>query len=381
MYILSIVSIERCRTYSSTEVKSAINKCINNLGGIDKYVKKSDKVFLKANLLKKNKPDDAVTTHPAIVEAVANIVKDIGAIPIIGDSPSGPFSERALKGIYESTGMEEVSKRTGAELNFITDELSVKIPGGKVIKQATIMKAIMDCDLIISIPKLKTHGMTVYTGAVKNQFGVIPGLVKAGYHLTMSNIKDFADMLIDLNNFLRPVLTFMDAVVGMEGNGPSAGKPKDIGLIIASNDVFSLDTVATSIIGLKPEDVPTVFMAQKRGYGKLEDIDIKGLSINDAKVSDFDIPTLRGFSVTEKIPPFLSKYIDKYVKPYPEFNHEICKSCGICVSSCPPKALKMINRKPLVDLKTCIRCFCCQELCPHKAVKIKRPYLSKFLYR
>lgn len=380
-YILNIVSIEKCDSYSADEVRKAIERSYKNLGGLEKYIKKGDKVFLKANLLKKNKPDDAVTTHPAIVEAVASTIKGMGAIPIIGDSPAGPFSERALRSIYETTGMIDVAKRTGAELNYNTEEIVVKISDGKLIKQATFMKALMECDSIISLPKLKTHGMTVYTGAVKNQFGAIPGLVKAGYHLSMPDVKDFSDMLIDINVFLKPVLSIMDAVIAMEGNGPSAGKPKKVGLIISSNDVFSLDTVATLIIGLNHEDAPTVFMAQRRGLGRFEDIKIIGMNIDDAKVSNFDIPTLRGFSVTEKIPPFLMKYLDKHVKPYPIFDYDVCKSCGICVSNCPPKALKMIDKKPTVDLKTCIRCFCCQELCPHKAVSIKKPHIAKLFYR
>lgn len=225
-YILNIVSIEKCDSYSANEVRKAIERSYKNLGGLEKYIKKGDKVFLKANLLKKNKPDDAVTTHPAIVEAVASTIKDMGAIPIIGDSPAGPFSERALRSIYETTGVIDVAKRTGAELNYNTDEIVVKISDGKLIKQATFMKALMECDSIISLPKLKTHGMTVYTGAVKNQFGAIPGLVKAGYHLSMPDVKDFSDMLIDINVFLKPVLSIMDAVIAMEGNGPSAGKQK-----------------------------------------------------------------------------------------------------------------------------------------------------------
>lgn len=378
---MKIVSIEKCQSYDNDLVDIAIKKSIENLGGIDKYIKKGDKVFLKVNLLKKNKPDDAVTTHPAIVESIAKILKDAGAIPIIGDSPGGPFTKGLLKSIYSTTGMEDVAKKTGALLNFDTDEATVKIHSGKIIKSATIMKAIIESDKIISLPKLKTHGMTVYTGAVKNQFGTIPGLVKPGYHLSMPNVEDFSDMLIDLNLFFKPTLTIMDAIVGMEGNGPSAGNPKHVGLIISSDDVFSLDTIATSIIGLKPDDVPTVYMANRRNLGLLNDIEIKGANIDSVKVKDFKIPTRRNFKVTDKIPHFMNGFIDKHIKPYPYFEHSICKSCGICASNCPPKAIKMVEKKPTVDLKVCIRCFCCQELCPYKAVKIKKPYLSHFLFR
>jgi len=161
------VSIVKCESYDQNVVEQAIAQALEHLGGVEKFVKKGDKVFLKVNLLKKNKPDDAVTTHPAVVEAVVKLVQKLGAIPVIGDSPGGPFTERALRAVYRITGMAEVAHRTGALLNYDTTEITEKVYCGKVIKQVTLMKAIRDCNVVISLPKFKTHGMTVFTGGVK----------------------------------------------------------------------------------------------------------------------------------------------------------------------------------------------------------------------
>ncbi|SHE68127.1 Uncharacterized conserved protein, DUF362 family [Caldanaerobius fijiensis DSM 17918] len=375
------VSIVKCQDYDQKNVDLAVAQAVELLGGIENYVKKDSRVFLKVNLLKKNSPDDAVTTHPSVVEAVVKLVQKAGATPIIGDSPGGPFSERLLRSIYSATGMSDVAKRTGTLLNYDTGEITEKIPDGKIIKQVTLMKAIRDCDAIISLPKLKTHGMMVYTGAVKNLFGFIPGMVKAGYHLNMPNVKDFSQVLIDLSLHIKPSLSIMDAVVGMEGNGPSAGKPRKVGLIIASPSAFALDTIAISVIGLKPDEVPTVARANGMGLGLKENIEVIGCSVKDVAVEDFDVPGLRGFALMDRIPPFVLKYLNKHVKPRPQFNYNSCKGCGVCVSNCPPGALSMLNKKPVVDLDKCIRCFCCQELCPHRAVEIRQPFISRFMFR
>ncbi|WP_026487363.1 DUF362 domain-containing protein [Caldanaerobius polysaccharolyticus] len=375
------VSIVKCESYDQNVVEQAIAQALEHLGGVEKFVKKGDKVFLKVNLLKKNKPDDAVTTHPAVVEAVVKLVQKLGAIPVIGNSPGGPFTERALRAVYRITGMAEVAHRTGALLNYDTTEITEKVYCGKVIKQVTLMKAIRDCNVVISLPKFKTHGMTVFTGGVKNLFGVVPGLVKAGYHLNMPDVRDFSEALVDLCLHVNPALTIMDAVVGMEGNGPSAGRPRNIGLILASSDPFALDTVATSIIGLGPDQVPTVAKASDRGLGLKKDIEVMGCPVEKVLIKDFDVPALRTFALTSKLPPLVVKYLDNYVKPRPRFIYEVCKGCGVCAANCPPGALSMQDKKPHVDLEKCIRCFCCQELCPYKAVEIKQPFISRFMFR
>lgn len=374
------VSLVKCDNYDENTVYEAVKKSIDLIGGIKKYVKEGDRVFLKVNLLGRYKISSAVTTNPSVVKAVVTLVNDAGGTAIIGDSPGGPFNERMLKSIYNVTGMSKAAEDTGAGLNYNTEEITVKIPDGKMIKSATFVKAVIDADVIIDMPKLKTHGLTTYTGAVKNLFGTIPGLVKAGYHLSMPNVYDFSDMLIDLNEYLKPSLTVMDAVVGMEGSGPSAGVPRKIGAVLASDDTYSLDSIAVKIIGLDVKDAPTIKAALQRGLGDINDVDLKGDSLDEIQLK-YNIPIIKSINLNDRVPRFIRKYIDKFVKPRPSFDGNICKACGICVSNCPPKALVLKADVPHVDLDKCIRCFCCQELCPQKAVKIKKSLISKLMYR
>ncbi|HWJ04151.1 MAG TPA: DUF362 domain-containing protein, partial [Verrucomicrobiae bacterium] len=342
------------------------------------------RVLLKINLLMKKKPDEAVTTHPAVVEAMVRLVQEAGGIAIIGDSPGGPYNARALKGIYAASGMEEVAARTGAELNWDFGEVVLPHPTGKIGKSLTITTCCADADVVISLSKLKTHGMTTMTGSVKVLFGAIPGLKKAEYHLKMPKVEDFAELLVDIVELVQPKLTLMDAVVGMEGDGPSAGTPRHIGAILASTDTYALDVVAADIIGLKPEDVPTIKAARSRGFvSRLEELELIGDGLQAIKISNFKVP--RGFPLNfldGKVPNFVKDFAINSLRPKPEFVHVKCVGCADCVRSCPPEALVLdANKRPVVDLSKCIRCFCCQELCPKKAVDIKRPWLGRTLFR
>jgi len=215
------ISLLRCEDYEYDKVKEAIDRTFDNLGGISKYIKPGMKVLLKINLLMKKKPQEATTTHPVFVEALTRAVQEAGGIVTIADSPGGLYTEKALKGVYSICGIEETAKRTGAILNYDTGFEEVSFPDGKITKSFMVIKPVIDADLIITVPKLKTHGMTLFTGAVKNLFGVIPGTYKAEYHFRMPDKKDFCSMLVDLCQCVKPSLAIMDAIVGMEGNGPS----------------------------------------------------------------------------------------------------------------------------------------------------------------
>lgn len=374
------VSVAECREYDYNLVMKAIIESFNNLGGIEKYISKGDKVLLKLNLLMKKKPEEATTTHPVFTKALAKVLIDYGATVIIGDSPGGPFSERMLQGVYRVCGIDEIAGETGAKLNYNTNAVAVSNPEGKYLKQLTVTEMIRDVDKVISVSKLKTHGFAVFTGAVKNMFGIVPGLIKAEYHLTMPEIEEFSDALVDVCLCGKPILSFMDAIVGMEGNGPSSGEPREIGVVIASPSPYHLDVVAASIINLKPIEVPTIKRCVERNIcaGNLEDIDIIGENIDKFIIKDYVIPKTKKLKlVRDWMPKFLISFIENTTRPKPVFNHNACIGCGDCEEACPPRVITMDKNKPAVNLQGCIRCFCCQELCPKKAVEIHRPWLLK----
>ncbi len=375
------VALKKCDTYNQLEVDTAVKEALDLLGGIENYITPGQKVFLKLNLLMKKKPEEAVTTHPVVVEAVVKLLQAVGATVTIGDSPGGPYNAKMLKGVYKACGIEAVASRTGAKLNDNYEEVKRSHPQGKLMNHLVITKAIADADVVISLSKLKTHQMTRFTGAVKVMFGAIPGLKKAEYHLNLPDIKDFSNMLLDIVTLTKPVISIMDGVIGMEGHGPSAGDPRQVGAILASENPMALDVVAVSLVGIEPSSIPTIQVAEERGMiSSLKQIEILGNKLQDFNVISFKAPKISGVS-DFPIPEFIKKRVHKVLKPIPIFISEDCIKCGDCAANCPPKVLTMGKEKPEIDIDKCIRCFCCQELCPKKAVKVKRSWLSKALHR
>lgn len=377
-----LVSLTECRTYDYYNVKDSIINSINNLGGIEKYINKGETVLLKLNLLMKKKPEEATTTHPIFVKALAEVLIEYGAKVVIGDSPGGPFNEKILKGIYKYCGIEEIANEVGAELNYNTNSIEVKNEKGKILKSMEVAEMVTNVDKVISVSKLKTHGMMLFTGAVKNMFGIIPGLHKAEYHFKMSHIEDFSEALLDICLYANPILSLMDGIVGMEGAGPSAGEPREIGVVLASTSPYHLDVVATTIVNIDPLKVPTILRAVERKIinGNLEDIELVGDDIEDFKINDFKAPSIRSVHfIRDNKPSFVRTLSNKLLQPKPVFNHKDCIGCRDCANNCPAKVIEMVNKKPVVNLERCIRCFCCQELCTEKAIDIHRPILMKIL--
>ncbi len=382
---MSDVSIVKCENYEYERVKKSVRESLDLLGGISAFVKPGDRVLLKVNLLIRRRPEKVTTTHPSLAQALAELVAEAGGRPIIGDSPGGYhfYNRSTLESVYETCGMAKAAQESGAELNYDTDVVDVPYHEGKIMKSIKTIKPVLEVDKIINIPKIKTHMMTVYSGAVKNLFGIIPGSYKAEYHLRFEDADDFADVLLDICGFAKPVLTVMDAIVGMEGYGPTNGHPKQVGLVIASANPYELDVVASKLIGLEPKEVPTIRKSKARGLcsGSPEDINILGEEIKNVSIDDFRIPTRKlSFNFYNLLMPrFISKRLNRVMKARPKFDYKACKGCGVCARSCPPSAIKMEDGRPVLDLNKCIRCFCCHELCNYDAVEVKRPWLIKIL--
>lgn len=376
------VFLSKCENYNKEEVYRAVDKIFDLAGGVDKVVNKNDKVFLKINLVMKKHPDDAATTHPMVVEAVAKKLIDYGCDVIIGDSPGGPYNEKVLKSLYKVCGIEEAAKNSGAKLNYDcrTDDFSTS--EGCIVKKLNMIKPPFECDKIITISKLKTHGMALYTGAVKVLFGMIPGIYKAEYHLKMPDIKDFSNLLVDICETVKPHFSIIDGIVGMEGDGPTAGVPKKTGLILASFNPYYLDVAGAYVMGINPEDVPTIQRTVERNLctGKIEDIEFLGEDI-DNFILKYKLPNTKSVNFFRgRVPKRIEEFLTYYLSPRPVFQYDVCVGCNRCYDVCPPKAIKMLNNRPHVDYKTCIRCFCCHELCPQKAVKIYRnKIINRFL--
>ncbi len=371
------VAVVRCKTYDVEAVKPALEEAVNAVNGLD-FVMPGMKIIIKPNLVSFKKPDAAATTHPALLEALVEMLLSRGADVTIGDSPGGPHSLPLLNRVYAATGMDRVEK-LGAKLNRNMNEKTVDFPEGKVLKNFTYTEYLDEADAIIDFCKLKSHGMLGMSAAVKNLFGTIPGLKKPEVHYKFQNDAEFADMLVDLNEYFKPRLAICDAVVGMEGNGPTAGTPRQIGAIIASKSTYYADVVGAELIGMNIDGLPTLQAAYERGFAPASSKNLRVYGdIRALTVDDFKAPPVRGLSFMRKgnVLHFISKAA---LEHKPTLKKRLCVGCGECARMCPAKAIEMKNKKPHINREKCIRCFCCQEFCPRAAMVAHRPLAAKAL--
>lgn len=372
------VIINTSENYRLDRVEACLEKIFDEMGGIDKLIKPGMKVAIKPNLLMAKRPEDAATTNPAVVHAIINLVQRAGGIVNIVESPGGPYNIPLLKMVYSKTGMEEVANLTGAELNFDLRVQKIDNPEGVYLKKIKILKPLYDADLIINVAKLKTHRLMLYTGAIKNMFGSIAGLEKSDYHLRMTDNNRFANCLVDIYLATKPEINIIDAIIAMEGEGPSAGVPKYIGGILASVDGFACDYAALKIIGVDYKKNLVLKIAEERGLFDKTQINFCGVDIELIKPDTFDVPALTHTKTSSLFG--IGKFFKDRVTPIPVVMEDSCVGCGKCIQVCPPKAAFLNEDKIVeIDYKKCISCFCCHEFCPEKAIKIKRNSLRRFL--
>jgi len=361
----SSVSIVRCQNYDEEKILSALRQSIDLIGGIQNFVKKGSRVLLKPNLLYGKSPENAITTHPSIVRGMIQIVREAGGIPSIGDSPSvGNLIKTA-----EKAGIKAVADEMKCPLVEFDKPVLLSKGVGKIFKQLEIEQAVLEADVIINLPKWKTHAQMLLTLGVKNLFGCIPGPRKPLWHLKAGDDrKMFAQILFDIYQVIQPSLTILDAVVGMEGNGPNSGRPIPIGLILASGDSLNLDQIVCDLLGISRKSLLTNRVAIEQGMGK-EMIEVLGERVEDVKISSFEFPTL---SQTDwGLPGFLKNALKNAFASKPVILEKMCKDCGQCTEICPPKALTRKGKDLIFDYGECIRCFCCLEVCPEGAISIK----------
>ena len=369
----SSVSIVKCPNYDENKVLSGIRRSIDLIGGIQTFVKKGHHVLLKPNLLYGKSPEKAVTTHPAIVKGVIEIVREAGGVPFIGDSPSiGSLMKAA-----EKAGIKAVADEMKCPLVEFNRPVLPPNGKGKMFKQLEIDQTVLEADVIINLPKWKTHVQMLLTLGVKNLFGCIPGPRKALWHLKAGeDRKTFAQILVDLYQVIQPSLTLLDGIVGMEGNGPNSGRPIPLGLILASGDSLSLDQIVCDLLGISRKSLLTNRVAFEQGLGK-DKIDVVGERVEDVKISNFQFPTLS--QMDWNLPGFLTKALKNAFTSRPFIEEERCKACDRCEEICPPKALARKGKDLIFDYEQCICCFCCLEVCPEGAISIKPGWGLKLL--
>lgn len=369
----STVSIVKCQSYDEEEVLKGLRRSVDLIGGIGKFVRRGDHVLLKPNLLYGKSPEKAVTTHPSIIRGILQIVQEAGGIPSIGDSPAvGSLTKTA-----EKAGIKAVADEMNCPLMEFKRPILPPKEGGKIFKQLEIDQAVLEADVVINLPKFKTHSLTLLTLGVKNLFGCIPGPRKALWHLKAGeDRKTFAQMLLDIYQTIRPSLTILDGIVGMEGNGPNSGRAIPLGLILAGGDALSVDQVTCDLLGISRKSLVTNRVAFEMGIGK-DEIEVFGEKVDDVKIDGFQFPNLS--QPDWNLPGFLRKALKNALTTKPVIEEEVCNACNQCAEICPPQALVRKEKGLIFDYGQCIRCFCCLEVCPEGAISIKPGWALRFV--
>ena len=388
------LSIRLCDEYEPEKVERAVRSSIEDLGGIDKFVRKGVKVLVKPNLLMAKDVQKAVTTHPEIVRAVLATLADAGAETVLADSPA----LGAARSVARKAGILDVAEKFGVEVMTLSEPCRADSPETCTYKMLELSKEALEAEVIVNLPKVKTHGAMTLTAGVKNLFGCVVGRAKTQWHLKAGrDAIAFATMLVDIYATLKPALTVADAVIGMEGNGPGNGTPRKFGWIASSSDAVALDRVAAEIMRIPVDLVYIMEAARRAGVGETEidRIDIRGDSIEAARAAGgtdkrpMELPpkTMERGAMGE----LLRRLFKRRMTPEPVVDNSICTRCGTCVGACPPQVMSLASIKKTksgnydtevrIDRNGCIHCFCCQELCPEGAITIKTGSLARLLSR
>ncbi len=377
----SKVVLLHCPTYEGSKVENALTRGLDLLGGPSALFRKGEKILLKPNLLYGQNPQRCVTTHPAVFERVIRILQEQGLVLSFGDSPGyGKLTVTAKK-----AELAQVAEQYQIPLADFDSAQWKDVQLGPRTIQIPLAVGSLEADGIVSLPKMKTHGLTRITGAVKNQLGCVPGFHKAEFHVRFPNTDSFASLLVQINLLLKPRLYIMDGIMAMEGEGPGSGDPVPMECLLLSQDPVALDATFCRLIDLDPRFVPTIQAGERLGLGTAQEdkIELLGDPLERLKRPSFKVkrsPPVQDVTFRPLYP------IRNLLLPQPRIDPESCKRCGICVEACPVsgKALSFSNGKtnpPVYDYSACIRCFCCHEMCPHRAIHIHTPWLGQQVIR
>ncbi len=374
---MSTVSLVRCETYESQAVEIAVRRAVELIGGITKFVKRGDRVLLKPNLLSANPPKRRITTDPEVVCAVARLVLEVGGIPVIGDSPGlDPF-----RGVATKTGMADIARQLEIELEELTQPIPVTTPKTAVFRKLEIASQALNADVVINLPKLKTHSQMLFTLGVKNLFGTIVAQRKAEWHYMAGVDRDtFASLHLDIYLTLAPALTILDGVWGMEGHGPSNGRPRPVNLIAAAEDAVALDVSICQMLGVPLRSFPLYRVAHNRRVGEtdIRQITYRGEFPQAFAIQNFQVPSLDSLGL---LPDMFDWFTKRFLVSKPIQTGNSCIGCGKCLEICSAKAIQLDTNKVTFDYDRCIRCYCCQEICPQDSIHFHKGQLVRLLNR
>ncbi len=360
--------------YGYEQLRESVERLLEPLGGIGAFAGPGELVLLKPNMLAARPPEAAVTTHPALVRIVAELVRGTGARVMIGDSPGIDGFRR----VAERTGIGRAAQEAGAEL--VPFDETIEVQGTGTFRRISLARAYWEADRVINLPKLKTHEMMTMTCAVKNLFGAVVGTEKAEWHLRAGTSREqFARLLLEICLLKKPTLNLVDAVLAMEGDGPGSGDPVSLNALVAGVNPVAVDVVAARLAGIPPAMLHIEREAGRMGLpgARMEELELVGGSLESFGGRPFRLP--RGADVQFGLPGFLSRGLRRHLTARPVVDAKRCLLCGICRDACPPRVIRIRNSALLIDEGRCIRCWCCRELCPQDAMELHRGVLMRLV--
>ncbi len=378
------VYLGKCEDYTAGEIEALLRDALTTLGFEEKV--RGEQVVIKPNLVRKMAPELGGTTHPVMLDVLIRLLLEMGAQSVlVAESPGGVYSPGALSSVYTGCGIAAVVKQAGGNLNYDCSYGTLSCPDGEKTKNFQVITPILKARVVINLCKLKSHGMMMLSAGAKNLFGTIPGVMKFEMHARFPDSGDFAGMLADLNAALahgRSVLTVCDGIVGMEGNGPTGGNPRRMGVVLVSENPFNLDLAAQQLLSMK-EDAPLTAEGIRRGYcpASAQELDFPAYRPEQLAVKDFKMPDTERTSTLQKVLTVHNGRYARFFEPRPKIGRD-CRGCLECVRSCPKKTIEVVTdkkgrKRARIVHDVCIKCYCCQELCPFGCVKIeKNPLIS-----
>jgi len=359
------VAIRRCADYAPDAVYRAVAEAVaaaTDPGALFR----GKRVVLKINLLSDRPTEKAVTTHPEIVRAVIRLCRECGAADVaVSDMPAMHLTN-VVESVFEHNGITAVCRETGARVAPFSAKgyRAVDVPRARRLTRLMAANELLDAEVVVNLPKLKSHMQSLYTGAIKNWFGVVSNNDRKRSH-SLGALIPFSESLVDIYRVRLPELTVMDAVVGMEGRGPNEGKPKQTGLILASTDGVAVDAVALACVDYLSLKVPHVRIAAEDGAGEA---DLDKIVIDGPVVAEVRVPYELPPKTNPGVPKIVMKIAWRFYRIRPKILPAECESCGACEKMCPVGAIAMGPKCAVIDTEKCIECFCCHEVCPHDAI-------------
>lgn len=363
----AVVSIVRVQDYDCGLIYEAVKKAVELIGGLQDLIKPGSRVFVKINHLPPpSPPERGIVTHPVFAEAVVRLLKTLSNNITMGDD----IASQAPDG-FSISGFQQMCQRAGVRLVNLREGGFVEVGcNGHFLDKIYLSRIALDADVIVNLPKLKTHSLTILTGGVKNMYGTIPSGLRMRFHGEYARKEDFGQVLTDIFSAIKPQLTIMDGIVAMEGEGPASGGLRRLGVVLASQDAVAVDAVVAKMVGLNPMDIYTTRYCDERGLGvgKLDNIKVVGESLKSAAVPDFRVPVSATNLVIQRMPGFLPRLVTRQLSVRPRVIERRCTGCRECQKICPADAISVASKTARINPARCIQCMCCHEVCSFNAI-------------